>query len=124
MTGSATGAAAPLRWGILGTEDSIELTEPWEAGKRGRPGTLVLHAPAGAATESRVIDADRPLYALEADAFADVVSHGQVTAPLMSTDDSLGNMRALGQWRVALPPGPGRLTRMRVRKAGGLRGHR
>ena len=27
------------------------------------------------------------------------MGHRQVTAPVMSTDDSLGNMRALDQWR-------------------------
>ncbi|MBO0785955.1 MAG: Gfo/Idh/MocA family oxidoreductase, partial [Actinobacteria bacterium] len=84
---------------IWGSEGSIELTEPWEAGKRDRPGSIVLRPPGTAGAENRVIEADRPLYALEADAFADAVWHGRVPAPVMTTDDSLGNMRALDQWR-------------------------
>jgi predicted dehydrogenase len=84
---------------IWGSEGSIELTEPWEAGKRDRPGALVLHAPGAAAGETRVIDADRPLYALEADAFAEAVWHGRAPALAMTTDDSLGNMRVLDEWR-------------------------
>jgi predicted dehydrogenase len=84
---------------IWGSEGSIELTNPWEAGKRDTPGTLLMRRPGTAEAETRVIPADRPLYALEADAFAEAVRHGRVPPPVMTPDDSLGNMQALDAWR-------------------------
>ena len=84
---------------IWGSEGNIELTDPWEAGKRDRPGSLLARRPGAAAAETRVIPADRPLYALEADAFAEALWQGRVPPPVMTLDDSVGNMRALDAWR-------------------------
>jgi hypothetical protein len=49
-----------------------------------------------------VVPADRPLYALEVDAFAEYVRTGSTPFPVMDLEDSLGNMRALDTWRAAV----------------------
>lgn len=94
---------------IWGSEGNIEVPDPWEAGKKDRDGRLLLRTGRAAAArpgapgpEERVVPADRPLYALETDAFAQVVWSGEVPAPVMAPDDSLGNMRTLDAWRDAV----------------------
>jgi predicted dehydrogenase len=47
-------------------------------------------------------EVDRPLYALEADAFGRAVFAGQLEVPEMSWGDTLGNLAALDRWRGAL----------------------
>jgi predicted dehydrogenase len=87
---------------IWGSAGSVELTNPWQPGHRNGSGTLLVQAPGAPEPEARVILADRPLYALEADVFAQAVRNGRVPAPAMDTDDSLGNMRVLDAWRHAI----------------------
>ena len=87
---------------IWGSEGSAELTNPWQPATFRGPGRLLVHADSTTDPEVRVIDTDRPLYALEADAFAQVVRTGQIPAPVMSPEDSLGNMRVLDSWRRAI----------------------
>ena len=43
-----------------------------------------------------------PLYALEADAFADAVRAGLSDVPQMSIADTLGNLATLDRWRAAI----------------------
>ncbi len=45
---------------------------------------------------------DRPLYALEADTFAEAVAAGQQEVPAMPWADTLGNLRTLDRWRASL----------------------
>jgi predicted dehydrogenase len=87
---------------IWGSEGNIELTNPWQPGKRNGSGTLLVQAPGTPEPEARIIRADRPLYALEADVFAQAMRNGRVPAPAMDIDDSLGNMRVLDAWRHAI----------------------
>jgi predicted dehydrogenase len=87
---------------IWGSEGSAELTNPWQPATFRGPGRLLVHANGADEPEVRVIDTDRPLYALEADAFAQVVRTGQIPAPVMSPEDSVGNMRVLDSWRRAI----------------------
>ena len=47
-----------------------------------------------------MIETDLGLYALEADHVAEQIAEGRTQSPLVSWDDSLGNMRALDQWRA------------------------
>ncbi|HEY2281182.1 MAG TPA: Gfo/Idh/MocA family oxidoreductase [Streptosporangiaceae bacterium] len=87
---------------IWGSEGHAELTNPWQPATFRGPGRLLVHANGSQVPEVRVIDTDRPLYALEADTFAQVVRTGQIPAPVMSPEDSLGNMRVLDSWRRAI----------------------
>ena len=87
---------------IWGSEGHAELTNPWQPATFRGPGRLLVHANGSEEPEVRVIGTDRPLYALEADAFAQVVRTGQIPAPVMSPEDSLGNMRVLDSWRRAI----------------------
>lgn len=100
LCGNQVGIASRVR--IWGSAGSIELTNPWLAGQRNTPGTLLVQPPGTLEPEVRVIQADRPLYALEADAFAQAVRDRRVPAPAMDIDDSLGNMRVLDAWRHAI----------------------
>jgi predicted dehydrogenase len=85
---------------LWGTEGSIALSNPWQPGIDGRIPELLIER--DGSVESRILPADRPLYALEVDAFAEYVRTGSTPAPVMDVEDSLGNMRALDAWRHAI----------------------
>lgn len=75
---------------IAGTEGRIEISRFWQA-KEG----FTLISPRGTAEIIEVTD-DRPLYAVEADAFAEVVAGGKNWNPAANT---LGNLRVLERLR-------------------------
>lgn len=75
---------------IAGTEGRIEISRFWQA-KEG----FTLISPRGTAEIIEVPD-DRPLYAVEADAFAEVVAGGKNWNPPANT---LGNLRVLERLR-------------------------
>ncbi|MCX6968426.1 MAG: Gfo/Idh/MocA family oxidoreductase [Verrucomicrobia bacterium] len=83
---------------IVGTEGSILVPSPWTIGGSTAGFSKILifksHIP-----EEIVIETDRGLYALEADHVAEQIALGRTESPLVSWDDSLGNMRALDLWR-------------------------
>jgi predicted dehydrogenase len=85
---------------LWGTEGSITISNPWQPEIGGRAPELIIQR--GDTVESRVVPSDRPLYALEVDAFAEYVRTGSVPLPVMDLADSLGNMRALDSWRRAI----------------------
>jgi len=85
---------------LWGTEGSITLKSPWQPEIGGRIPELIIERDGDAGT--RVVAADRPLYALEADAFTQYVRTGHTPFPVMDIEDSLGNMRALDSWRHAI----------------------
>lgn len=85
---------------LWGTEGSITLSSPWQPEIGGRSPDLVIER--GGEVEVRRVEADRPLYALEIDAFTEYVRTGHPPAPVMDVEDSLGNMRALDSWRRAI----------------------
>ncbi|WP_022900715.1 Gfo/Idh/MocA family protein [Humibacter albus] len=85
---------------LWGTEGSITLRNPWQPEIDGRAPELVIEH--RGAMESRILPADRPIYALEVDAFAEYVRTGVTRAPVMDLEDSLGNMRVLDDWRRAI----------------------
>jgi predicted dehydrogenase len=85
---------------LWGTQGSITLSNPWQPEIGGRSPQLLIER--DGSVESRIVPADRPLYALEVDAFAEYVRTGATPPPVMDLEDSLGNMRALDSWRRAI----------------------
>jgi aryl-alcohol dehydrogenase-like predicted oxidoreductase len=80
---------------VYGSEGSILVGDPWTPVREG--GTVKINLNRrDKPTEEIVIDA-APLYAIEADDVAANLARRQ--SPAMSWDDTLGNMRALDQWR-------------------------
>lgn len=84
---------------IWGGRGHIELTEPWIAGRQGHPGSILVFADDGTPPETIEVPCEQPLFAVEVDAFAGILTEGRVGAPVMDRADSLGNMRALDWWR-------------------------
>lgn len=83
---------------IVGTEGSILIPNPWLAnsGAAGFSKILVFktHIP-----EEIVIETDRGLYTLEADHVAEQIACGNQQSPVITWEDTLGNMRTLDHWR-------------------------
>ena len=86
---------------IYGSAGWLLVPMPWVINPAGGVSKLILHKADVATPEEIEIEAG-PLYALEADAFADAVRSGLSDAPQMSTDDTLGNMATLDRWRAAI----------------------
>ena len=92
---------------LCGAEGHIEIPVPWKPPVRGAAWHLRRSAPPrqearGSAPQapppqSFTVDADRPLYALEADDFAATVRDG--VPPRVSAEDSIANMRVLDRLR-------------------------
>ncbi|MFH1023712.1 MAG: aldo/keto reductase [Planctomycetota bacterium] len=85
---------------IFGTEGRIEIPQPWIPARDG--GAVKIRLTRKGVTEEIVIETPTPLYAIEADAFAEGLSRNAATPPAMTPDDSLGNMKALDLWREAI----------------------
>lgn len=83
---------------LVGSEGSILVPSPWIMNGDGPGFSKILifksHIP-----EEVIIQSDRGLYAIEADHVAEQISHGRHQSPLISWDDSLGNMEVLDEWR-------------------------
>lgn len=103
----------PAETNIYGDEGMISVQNPWLPSSPVRsvklplpldtpiPSTVIEVKRRGAQTaEQIVVEADRDLYAYEADMVAAHIADRQ--APAMSWDDTLGNMRVLDQWRLDL----------------------
>ena len=86
---------------IYGTGGWLLVPSPWVINRDGGPSKLVLHKAGASAPEEIVIEA-APLYALEADTFAAAVRAGLSDVPQMSTEDTLGNLAVLDQWRAVI----------------------
>ena len=78
---------------IYGSEGSIELTSPWFCG-----GKILLTR--GGKTKDIPYDTNGDIYAIEADTVTKYADKLKTASPAMSPEDSLGNMRALDQWRA------------------------
>lgn len=81
---------------IWGSEGSITVPNPWFPG---RSDNKILVQRAGADAEEIVVEAESELYSVEADTVARHLAEKQAPAPCMTWNDSLGNMKALDQWR-------------------------
>ena len=84
---------------IHGDKGTITLDNPFIPGKEGEPVSFTLES--NGEEETVEVRGGKPLYALEADAFAAGVRDGQPPYPAMSVADSLGNARTLERWREA-----------------------
>lgn len=84
---------------VIGSAGRIEVPAPWVVSREGGESHLHLHRK-GEDPETLTIREPRPLYAVEADVFAECVA-GERASP-MSAEDTLGNMRALDRWRDAV----------------------
>jgi predicted dehydrogenase len=91
---------------IFGERGRIELPDPWLPGgqRQGLVSSFTLHGDGG--DETVTAAAALPVYALQAELVADVLSTPgaplEPRRPAMSSADSLGNMRVLDQWRSAV----------------------
>lgn len=92
----------PSRVHIWGDRGNAALTNPWFAGKDNAPGTVMLQRDNDTSPSPTVFQDDRPLYALEADAFCAAVLSGEASPPHMSIEDTRGNIRTLDMWRREL----------------------
>lgn len=87
---------------IIGENATLRVPSPFFcAPVEGRDET-VLHLERGGQVEDIFVPFDRPLYAFEADALAQMVATGEVPRPAMGPDDALGNMKLLDLWRAEL----------------------
>jgi len=80
---------------IWGTGGSIIVPSPWVITRE--PGFSKIIIFKNGVPEEVLVESDRDLYAYEADHVAEHLDRRQ--SPAMSWDDTLGNMRALDQWR-------------------------
>ncbi|MBV9866586.1 MAG: aldo/keto reductase [Abitibacteriaceae bacterium] len=87
---------------VFGSEGNIVVPSPWFCGPT--DGRIKLMVKRNDEKEARevVIETDEGLYSIEADTVAAHLAQRQAPAPAMSWDDSLGNMRTLDAWRVAI----------------------
>jgi predicted dehydrogenase len=86
---------------VYGSEGQIRIPSPWLCAPTDGAVRILLER-RGEPNREIIISPDRDLYAYEADAFAETVRGGRIIPPLMSPDDSLGNMKTLDQWRTAV----------------------
>ena len=84
---------------VWGEEGHIVVPSPWIISREGGGSVLQLHRQGKEVEEIR-IEADRGIYAIEADAVAEWIGKGE--SPAMSWGDSFGNMRVLDRWRAEL----------------------
>jgi predicted dehydrogenase len=84
---------------IWGEEGHIVVRSPWVIDREIGQSVLLLHREGKAVKEVRV-EADRGIYAIEADAVAESIQAKE--APAMSWADSYGNMRTLDRWRAEI----------------------
>lgn len=91
---------------ICGTTGYIEVLVPWKPGvaeptwhlrTMKKPRQDGVADDAGEHLETFTTHSDKPLYALEADAFAEAVLDG--TAPFMSAEESIGNAKVIDELR-------------------------
>ena len=82
---------------VWGTEGNLVVPVPWKP----LQGQIVLNR-VGAESETIEIPARADCYALEADVMARNIGNREAPYPCMTWRDSLGNMKALDQWRAAV----------------------
>ncbi len=85
---------------VFGSEGWLLVREPWFAAGAGGRTVIELHR-RGREVEAITVEAERGLYAYEAEAFAAAVRTDRAEVAAMTWADTLGNMAALDAWRAA-----------------------
>lgn len=83
---------------IYGSEGSIFVQSPWFCQERAE----IIVARDGQQQETVLVESKGSSYTFEADVVAANIEKRQAPSPAMSWDDSLGNMRTLDAWRLAI----------------------
>ncbi|MCB1488820.1 MAG: aldo/keto reductase [Bauldia sp.] len=85
---------------IFGTRGWMSVASPWRCTESG-PADIVIHRPDGT-TETEAIDEPRHLYSFEIEAATAAIREGrcEFSPPGPTWDDTIGNMKALDQWRA------------------------
>jgi len=84
---------------IFGSDGEILVTAPWLPARHGGTSDIIVQR-RGQPRQVVEVHTEGWLYAVEADTVAQYIAHRQ--APVMSWDDTLGNMRTLDLWRRAI----------------------
>lgn len=88
---------------ISGSEGEIHVPAPWTCGDRNAgPYTSKLTVRGRDGSSEELIESQVGRYAHEANHVADCIAEGLRQSPLMSWDDTLGNMATLDRWRDGL----------------------
>ncbi|MBW3636515.1 MAG: Gfo/Idh/MocA family oxidoreductase, partial [Armatimonadetes bacterium] len=86
---------------IIGSKANLRVPSPYFCGPTDGKIKLILE-PHGQSAQEIEIEADRNLYAYEADAMCDAVRQGFVASPAQGAEDATGNMRVLDEWRAQI----------------------
>jgi predicted dehydrogenase/aryl-alcohol dehydrogenase-like predicted oxidoreductase len=86
---------------VFGTKGSLTCDNVFIPTREGGEAEIAVK-PQDGEEERITVTVDKPLYALEADAFAKAIRDGEANYPAMTPADTLGNMRVLDQWREAI----------------------
>jgi len=96
---TAVSAWLPNTVNVFGETGSLHIQGPWHAaGVEGGTSSIELRR-FGKPPQTIDVVQDKWLYEIEADHVADCVAQGLKESPLVPVDDTLGNMRALDDWR-------------------------
>jgi predicted dehydrogenase len=87
---------------IIGEDAIMRVPSPFFCAPTGRENETTLHLERGGQVEDIFVPFDRPLYAFEADALAQMAVTKEVPRPAMGPDDALGNARFLDLWRAQI----------------------
>jgi len=87
---------------VFGTEGQITVPEPWFGAHNKGKTTLVLKKKGEASPTEIEIEAHPNIYATEADVVATYLDRRQAPHPMMSWDDTLGNMKTIERWCHAI----------------------
>ncbi len=83
---------------IYGSEGNIFVPSPWFCQERAE----IIVTRDGQQQETILVESKGSSYTFEADVVAANIEKRQAPSPAMSWDDSLGNMRTLDSWRLAI----------------------
>jgi predicted dehydrogenase len=86
---------------VFGSKGSIQVPAPFVFSREGGKSTIQVHREGEPEPEPVVIECTDYLYALEADAVGDAIAADLKESPYVPVADSLGNMRALDEWRTS-----------------------
>ncbi len=87
---------------VFGSEGHLVVPSPWVPARDGGSTKIVVKLNREPEAQEIIVETDAYLYALEADTVAAHLEQRQAASPAMTWDDTLGNMRALDQWRASM----------------------